>query len=117
MDNALIRVRYDRNLMHEPRNVLVTQVHRGVIFFGMAFCNTNKDVFSKKVGRELAINRMEFEMQEIPESLLDKSVFFLNEEDNAGFCSLDKAKFLLSYFKTFRELSRKHSTRDGPWEW
>lgn len=47
------RIRYSKT-----KNCLVTQEIEGFVYFGMARCNTKVDTFRKKMGIDIAVNRL-----------------------------------------------------------
>lgn len=98
-----VRVRYSYDQTEEtPRlkNTLLSFVHNGRIFFGIARCNLDSDDrFNRKVGRSIAAKRALAALQHCEG--VREMVDALNVSSNflRGHCPLERAKEMVKHFK------------------
>jgi len=97
-----IRFRYSRvpyvtrkgNFTYLLKNTLATKRMGDHIFFGIAFCNLNEDVPSKKEGKKFAIARLEQACSYLPAGRS-----FIAHTGDMGYFHVDDARVLKAYFE------------------
>jgi hypothetical protein len=74
----------------------VTRRHGDYVYFGIAYCNTNTDVFSKKKGRKIAIDRLYQAESFMP--TLDARIV-IDAFGTSGYCKVEDIPTLLFFFE------------------
>jgi len=99
-----VRVRYSYDRTKESpgrKNTLLSFVHNGRIFFGIARCNLDSgDRFNRKLGKSIAVKRALAALQHW-EGDLPATVNALNVSNNflRGHCPREKVKEMVEHFK------------------
>lgn len=87
--------RYQRR----TKNALVTIQQGNHVYFGIARCKLSTDIFKKKLGRELALIRAQDSFNYYA-TAAETSMFCLNKDGTAGYCSVRYVKTLLKHFES-----------------
>jgi hypothetical protein len=98
-----VRVRYSYDRTEQkprPKNTLLSFVHNGRIFFGIARCNLDSgDRFSRKAGRSIAAKRAEAALRYWDENPVLKGKFTTSVNFLWGSCPLERAKEMVAHFR------------------
>lgn len=85
------------------KNCLVTIQKEDFVYFGIARCKLSVDNFSKKEGRELALDRAEragTSCTSESNNYIPSGLFFISKNGTMGYCSVRYIKTLLKHFET-----------------
>lgn len=86
-----------------PKNTLVTIREGDLVYFGIARCNVNLDIFRKTLGTEIAARRCNLAKDEFND--VTGEAFTLHRSGLRGVAKVDGIKSLLQYFDNIDKYS------------